>query len=62
MVEKLIREADLMITQIPDFVDYVLSIFRFGERQRKLLLLAFEKKSVNGTLHVQKEYSVFISR
>ncbi len=65
VVEKLTREDGLAITHIPDFVDYVLSMSSLSGLERaseKTLLLAFEKKSINGTLYVQKEYGMFVCR
>ncbi len=65
VVEKLTREDGLAITYIPDFVDYVLSVSSLSGLEsisEELLLLAFEKKSVNGTLYVQKKYGMFICR
>ena len=64
-VEKLTREDGLAITYIPDFVDYVLSMSSLSgleSASAELLLQAFEKKSVNGTLYVPKEYGMFICR
>lgn len=65
VVEKLTREDGLAITHIPDFVDYVLSMSSLSgleSASAELLLQAFEKKSVNGTLCVPKEYGMFICR
>ena len=52
-VEKLTHEDGLAITHIPDFVDYVLSMSSLSGLEiasAELLMQAFEKKSVNGTL------------
>jgi len=64
-VEKLTREDGLAITHIPDLVDYVLSMSSLSGSESasaELLLQAFEKKSVDGTLYVPKEYGMFICR
>ena len=64
-VEKLTREDGLAITHVPDFVDYVLSMSSLSGLESasvELLLQAFEKKSVNGTRYVPKEYGMFICR
>ena len=64
-VEKLTREDGLVITHIPDFVEYVLSLSGLSGLERanaELLLQAFEKKSIDGILYVPKEYGMFICR
>ena len=64
-VEKLIRDDGLQITHIPDFVEYVLSmsgIVGIETADAEVLTQAFEKKSVNGTLYVPKEYGMFICK
>lgn len=63
--EKRTREDSLAVTHIPDFVDYVLSLSSLSglsNASAELLSLAFERKSVNGTLHIPKEYGMFICR
>lgn len=62
-VEKHTREDGLAITHIPDFVEYVLSMSALSGLENasaELLLQAFERKSVDGTLYVPKEYGMFI--
>lgn len=64
-VEKLTREDGLLITHIPDLVDYVLSMSSLSGMENasaEVLRLAFEKKAVNGTLYVPKEYGMFICK
>ena len=63
VVERLDREDGLAVTHIPDFVDYVLSLSSLSgleSASAELLLQAFEKKSINGTLYIPKEYGMFL--
>ena len=65
VVERLDREDGLAVTHIPDFVDYVLSLSSLSgleSASAELLLQAFEKKSINGTLYIPKEYGMFFCR
>ncbi len=65
VVERLTREDGLAVTHIPDFVEYVLSMSNLSgleSASAELLLLAFEKKSINGALYVPKEYGMFICK
>lgn len=64
-VEKRTREDSLAITNIKDFVDYVLSLSSLTGLEHssaEQLMQAFEKKCVNGCLYVQKEYGMFICK
>lgn len=64
-VERLTREDGLAITCISDFVDYVLSMSSLTGMENadaEMLTQAFEKKCVNGTLFVPKEYGIFICK
>lgn len=64
-VERLTREDGLAITCISDFVDYVLSMSSLTGMENadaEILTQAFEKKRVNGTLFVPKEYGMFICK
>lgn len=65
VVERRDREDSLVITDIADFVDYVLSLSGLTDMEhtsREQLMQAFEKRSVNGCLYIPKEYGMFICR
>lgn len=62
-VELRTREDGLAVTNIGDFVDYVLSMSSLTGLENadaKLLHLAFEKKAKDGVLYVPKEYGMFV--
>lgn len=64
-VVRLIREDGLAITDVSDFVDYVLSMSSLTgleDKDSNTLMKAFEKKCVDGILFVPKEYGMFICK
>ena len=59
------REDALEITDISDFVDYVMSLSALTgivEHSRQDLCQAFREKTTNGILYVPKEYGMFICK
>lgn len=65
VVEKKTREDSLAITNIKDFVDYVLSLSGLTGMEHtsaEQLARAFEQKCVDGCLYVPKEYGMFICK
>lgn len=60
-----VREDGLAVTDISDFVDYVLSLSSLTgivKNSRQDLHCAFSKKATNGILYVPKEYGMFICK
>lgn len=59
------REDSLAVTDVSDFVDYVLSLSSLtgiAESNREDLFDAFQRKTTNGILYVPKEYGMFICK
>ena len=59
------REDGLAVTDISDFVDYVLSLSSLTgivENSSDALYGAFREKTTNGILYVPKEYGMFICK
>lgn len=60
-----IRDDALAVTDVSDFVDYVMSLSSLtgiGCSSRQSLYRAFQEKADNGILYVPKEYGMFICK
>lgn len=60
-----VRDDALAVTNVSDFVDYVMSLSSLtgiAESSRNNLYCAFEEKVINGILYVPKEYGMFICK
>ena len=65
IVKMYTREDALRITDLGDFVDYVLSLSGLtgiAAMSRDILYQAFKSKATNGILYIPKEYGMFICK
>lgn len=64
-VQMEVRDDGLAVTDISDFVDYVMSLSSLTGivgNSREDLYQAFQEKAINGILYVPKEYGMFICK